>query len=143
MFQVTPSPEVKVDGGPASSQSMNKSEASAVPDARVQVSATSATCETYSLRTGEQKRADLSKSSQDQKCHRYKMELQDFVRSSLGQAQTGRFRGPSGRTLFSDEGDFTFSEAPFEGILHQDLKEASPSEGFKGASPSEGRAEGT
>ena len=44
---------------------------------------------------------------------------------------SGRFRGPSGRAPFSDEGGFTFSEAPFEGTLH---------EGLKGASPSEGRA---
>ena len=51
---------------------------------------------------------------------------------------TGRFRGPSGRAPFSDEGGFTFSEAPFEGTLHEGLKVASPSEGFKGASPSEG-----
>ena len=53
---------------------------------------------------------------------------------------SGRFRGPSGRAPFSDEGGFTFSEAPFEGTLHQGLKGASPSEGFKGASPSEGGA---
>ena len=52
----------------------------------------------------------------------------------------GRFRGPSGRAPFSDEGGFTFSEAPFEGTLHEGLKGASPSEGFKGASPSEGGA---
>jgi len=45
----------------------------------------------------------------------------------------GSFRGPSGRAPFSDEGDFTFSEAPFEGILHEGLKKPSPSEGFKGA----------
>ena len=32
---------------------------------------------------------------------------------------TGRFRGPSGRAPFSDEGGFTFSEAPFEGTLHE------------------------
>ena len=50
----------------------------------------------------------------------------------------GRFQGPSGRAPFSDEGGFTFSEAPFEGTLHEGLKGASPSEGFKGASPSEG-----
>ena len=53
---------------------------------------------------------------------------------------TGRFRKPSGRALFSDEGGFTFSEAPFEDTLHEGLKGASPSEGFKGASPSEGEA---
>ena len=46
-------------------------------------------------------------------------------------AQSERFRGPSGRALFSDEGGFTFSEAPFEGTLHEDLKGASPSKGFK------------
>ena len=51
---------------------------------------------------------------------------------------SGRFRRPSGRAPFSDEGGFTFSEAPFEGTLHEGLKGASPSEGFKGASPSEG-----
>ena len=33
-----------------------------------------------------------------------------------------RFSGPSGRALFSDEGGFTFSEAPFEGTLHEGLK---------------------
>ena len=54
----------------------------------------------------------------------------------------GRFRGPSGRALFSDEEGFTFSEAPFEDTLHQGLKGASPSEGFKRASPSEGGLEG-
>ena len=48
-----------------------------------------------------------------------------------------RFQRPSGRTLFSDEGGFTFSEA-LEGALHEDLKETSPSESFKRASPSEG-----
>ena len=53
---------------------------------------------------------------------------------------SGRFRGPSGRAPFSDEGGFTFSEAPFEGTLHEGLKGASPSEGFKQPSPSEGRA---
>ena len=53
---------------------------------------------------------------------------------------SGRFRGPSGRTLFSDKGGFTFSEVPFEGTLHEGLKGASPSsKGFKGASPSEER----
>ena len=30
--------------------------------------------------------------------------------------------GPSGRALFSEEGGFTFSEAPFEGTLHEGLK---------------------
>ena len=48
---------------------------------------------------------------------------------------SGRFRGPSTRA--TDEGGFTFSEAPFEGTLHEGLKGASPSEDFKGASPSE------
>ena len=43
----------------------------------------------------------------------------------------GRFRRRSGRALFSVEGGFTFSKAPFEGTLHEGLKEASPSEGFK------------
>ena len=43
---------------------------------------------------------------------------------------SGRFRGPSGRAPFSDEGGFTFSEALFEGTLHEDLKGASPSEFF-------------
>ena len=57
-----------------------------------------------------------------------------------GLSKPGRFRGPSGRAPFSDEGGFTFSEAPFEGTLHEGLKGASPSEGFKGASPSEGGA---
>ena len=56
------------------------------------------------------------------------------------QSFTGRFQRPSGRTLFSDEEGFTFSEAPFEGTLHEDLKGVSPSKGFKRASPSEGRA---
>ena len=59
-------------------------------------------------------------------------------RCGLGLPCSGRFRGPSGRAPFSDEGGFTFSEAPFEGTLHEGLKGASPSEGFKGASPSEG-----
>ena len=54
----------------------------------------------------------------------------------------GRFQGPSGRALFSDEEGFTFSEAPFEDTLHEGLKGASPSEGFKGASLSEGGLEG-
>ena len=44
-----------------------------------------------------------------------------FHRSWL-KGKAGRFRGPSGRAPFSDEGGFIFSEAPFEG-----------SEGFKGA----------
>ena len=52
----------------------------------------------------------------------------------------GRFQGPSGRALFSDEGGFTFSEVRFEGTLHEGLKAASL-EGFKGASPSEQRVE--
>ena len=52
--------------------------------------------------------------------------------------RAGRFRGPSGRAPFSDEGGFTFSEAPFEGTFHEGLKGASRSEGFKEASPSEG-----
>ena len=53
---------------------------------------------------------------------------------------TRKVLGPLGRVLFSDEGGFTFSEAPFEGTLHEDLKGASPSEGFKGASPSKEEA---
>ena len=52
--------------------------------------------------------------------------------------RSGRFRGPSGRAPFSDEGGFTFSEAPFQGTLHEGLKGASPSTfgrgGLKGAS---------
>ena len=60
--------------------------------------------------------------------------------SAIMKTLPGRFRGPSGRAPFSDEGGFTFSEAPFEGTLHEGLKGASPSEGFKGASPSEGGA---
>ena len=64
---------------------------------------------------------------------------QDVVQF-LHQVVPGRFRGPSGRAPFSDEGGFTFSEAPFEGTLHEGLKGASPSEGFKGSSPSEGGA---
>ena len=58
-------------------------------------------------------------------------------------AESGRGKkvpGPSGRAPFSDEGGFTFSEAPFEGTLHEGLKGPSPSEGFKAASPSEGGA---
>jgi len=51
----------------------------------------------------------------------------------VGLPSRGRFRGPSGKAPFSDEGGFTFSEAPFEGTLHEGLKGASPSEGFKGA----------
>ena len=35
-----------------------------------------------------------------------------------------------------------FREAPFEGTLHEGLKEASPSEGFKGASPGTGGLKG-
>ena len=62
--------------------------------------------------------------------------------SDQASVRPGRFRGPSGRAPFSDEGGFTFSEAPFEGTLHEGLKGASPSEGFKGASPSEGGLEG-
>ena len=46
-------------------------------------------------------------------------------------AWPGTFRGPSRRAPFSDEGSFTFSEALFEGTLHEGLKRASPSEGFK------------
>ena len=42
-----------------------------------------------------------------------------------------RFQEPSG-TIFSDEGDFTFSEALFKGTLHEDLNRASPSKGFNG-----------
>ena len=56
---------------------------------------------------------------------------------SLGRKTAGRFRGPLGRALFNDEGGFTFSEAPFQGTLHEGLKGASPSEGFEEASPSE------
>ena len=64
-----------------------------------------------------------------------------FVPCMSGRSrEPGRFRGPSGRAPFSDEGGFTFSEAPFEDTLHEGLKGASPSEGFKGASPSEGGA---
>ena len=48
--------------------------------------------------------------------------------------RAGRFQRPSERVPFSDEGGFTFSEAPFEGTLHEGLKGSSPSEGFKGAS---------
>ena len=63
-----------------------------------------------------------------------------FVASRPARHSSGRFRGPSGRAPFSDEGGFTFSEAPFEGTLHEGLKGASPSEAFKEASPSEGGA---
>ena len=43
--------------------------------------------------------------------------------SSNPQRKSGRFRGPSGRAPFSDEGGFfTFSEAPFEGTLHEGFK---------------------
>ena len=45
---------------------------------------------------------------------------------------SGRFQRPSERAPFSNEGGFTFSEAPFEGTLHEGLKGSSPSEGFKG-----------
>ena len=45
---------------------------------------------------------------------------------------TGRFPAPSERASFSDEGGFTFSEAPFEGTYHEGLKGASPLKGFKG-----------
>ena len=54
-------------------------------------------------------------------------EVQDAFGESGSEA--GRFRGPSGRAPFSDEGGFTFSEASFEGTLHEGLKGASPSEG--------------
>ena len=37
-------------------------------------------------------------------------------------ACSGRFRGPSGRAPFSDEGRFTFSEAPFEGTPSRRLE---------------------
>ena len=57
---------------------------------------------------------------------------------ALLQLGPGRFRGPSGRAPFSDEGGFAFSEAPFKGTLPEGLNGASPSEGLKGASPSEG-----
>ena len=74
-----------------------------------------------------------------------KEEGEEKVKRRVGQyAQAGRkaerFRGPSGRTLFSDEGGFTFNEAPFEGTLHEDLKGASPSKDYKRASPSEEEA---
>ena len=53
---------------------------------------------------------------------------------------TGRFRDlQEGHSSVTKVG-FTFSEAPFEGTLHQGLKGASASEGFKGASPWEGGA---
>ena len=45
----------------------------------------------------------------------------------------GRFQRPSERVPFSDEGGFVFSKAPFKGTLHEGLKGASPSEGFKRA----------
>ena len=57
--------------------------------------------------------------------------------------ESERFRGLSGRALFSDERNFTFSEAPFEGTLHEGLKGASPSEGFKRVSSSERGLMGT
>ena len=46
---------------------------------------------------------------------------------------SGRFQRPSERVPFSDEGGFVFRKAPFKGTLHEGLKGASPSEGFKGA----------
>ena len=59
-----------------------------------------------------------------------------------GEAEPGRFRGPSGRAPFSDEGGFTFSEAPFEGTLHEGLKGASPSQGFRWLHLRQGGLEG-
>ena len=44
-----------------------------------------------------------------------------------------RFQRPSERVPFSDEEGFTFSEAPFEGVLHEGLKGTSPSKGLKEA----------
>ena len=52
---------------------------------------------------------------------------------SSGLRLSGRFQRPSERVPFSDEGGFVFSEAPFKGTLHEGLKGASPSEGFKEA----------
>ena len=57
--------------------------------------------------------------------------LHECTEESRWLENSGRFRGPSGRAPFSDEGGFTFSAAPFEGTLHEGLKGASPSEGFK------------
>ena len=54
----------------------------------------------------------------------------------------GRFRGPSGRAPFTDERGFTFSEAPFEGNLHEGLKGASPSEASKGFKGLKGASRG-
>ena len=58
--------------------------------------------------------------------------LEKIWRMSNGNG-TGRFQRPSERVPFSDEGGFVFSKAPFKGTLHEGLKGASPSEGFKRA----------
>ena len=54
-------------------------------------------------------------------------------KNARGILRAGRFQRPSERVPFSDEGGFVFSKAPFKGTLHEGLKGASPSEGFKGA----------
>ena len=53
--------------------------------------------------------------------------------SPAGPSAPGRFQRPSERVPFSDEGGFVFSKTPFKGTVHEGLKGASPSEGFKGA----------
>ena len=58
---------------------------------------------------------------------------QEIITFSAPQRPAGRFQRPSERVPFSDEGGFVFSKAPFKGTLHEGLKGASPSEGFKRA----------